>query len=250
MQSLVAASWREALSLARCAVAYPLGLLDVTLRSGSPSGDVVRDTPVVLVHGFAHNSSAWFLLSAALRRAGFTSIHTFNYNPFRHGVATVAERLAQRVALVQAVTGAERVHAVGHSMGGVVLRWYVQELGGDETIASAVTLASPHKGTIAAFVGAFRGAADLRPNSPVIRRLDAGARQTPVRWVAYYGDHDALVQPISSGRLDDERLRARNVLVPGMGHMGMLMARDVVTEIVEELAAAPEKAAPVELTPA
>jgi len=250
VQSLLTATWREGLSLARCVVAYPQGLLDITLRSGNPSGDLVRDTPVVLVHGFAHNSSAWFMLSAALRTAGFTSIHTFNYNPFRHGVATVAERLAQRVALVQAVTGAERVHAVGHSMGGVVLRWYIQELGGDETIGSAVTLASPHKGTMAAFVGVFRAAADLRPNSAVIRRLDAGARHTPVRWVAYYGDHDALVQPISNGRLDDDRLQARNVLVPGIGHMGMLMSRTVVAEIVEELAAAPQKAGSPELTPA
>ena len=155
-------------------------------------------------------------------------------------MATVAEHLAQRIALIQAVTGIDHVHAVGHSMGGIVLRWYVQELGGDETMRTAVTLASPHKGTIAAFAGRFRGAADLRPNSAVMRQLRASARPTGVRWVAYYGDHDALVQPISSGRIDEESMQARNVLVPGMGHMGMLMSQSVVTEIVDELAAATE----------
>lgn len=240
MNSLVGATWREVVSLARCVVAYPQGLLDLTLRSSQPSGDVSRDTPVMLVHGFGHNSSAWFMLSAALRRAGFTSIHTFNYNPLRHGVAAVAENLAQRVALVQAVTGLDHVHAVGHSMGGIVLRWYAQELGGDETLRTAITLASPHQGTIAAFAGRFPGSADLRPNSSVIKQLAASARPSGVRWVAYYGDHDALVQPITSGRIEGDAMRARNVLIPGMGHMGMLMSQGVVSEIVAELAAASE----------
>ena len=250
MHSLVGATWREAVSVARCALAYPQGLLDVTLRAGRPSGDVSRDTPVVLVHGFGHNSSAWFLLSAALRRAGFTSIHTFNYNPFRDGVAKVADHLAQRIALIQAVTGVDRVHVVGHSMGGIVVRWYVQELGGDETIRIAVTLATPHKGTIAAHVGRFPGAADLRPNSSVIRRLAESARPTAVRWVAYYGDHDALVQPIGSGRLDEDAMGARNVLVPGLGHLAILMSQSVVSEIVDELAAAPSQSRTGALTPA
>lgn len=235
------------MSLIRCALAYPQGLLDVTLRSGHPSGDRTRDTPVVLVHGFAHNSSAWFLLSAALRRAGFTSIHTFNYNPLRHDVTAVADHLAQRIALVQAVTGAERVHAVGHSMGGIVLRWYVQELGGDETIGTAVTLASPHAGTLAAFAGGGR-TASLRPNSAVIRQLTEHARPSSVRWVSFYGDHDMLVQPTISGRLDVEALQARNVLVPGMGHMGILMSRNIVAEVVDELAAATDRRSPT-LTP-
>lgn len=65
---------------------------------------------------------------------------------------------------------------------------------------------------------------------------------TQVRWVAFYGDTDALVQPIHSGRIDVPALAARNVLIPAMGHMGMLLSGDVVNQVVEELLRPPEAA--------
>ncbi|MEY2468053.1 MAG: hypothetical protein QOF21_751 [Actinomycetota bacterium] len=247
MQHLLRATVNEAISLARCVVAYPQGFRNAGLRTGKPSGDQSLDTPVLLVHGYGHNSSAWFMLRKALRRAGFTSVHTMNYNPLLHDIPEIAEKLSNRVEMIRGLTGADKVNLVGHSLGGVVSRWYVQEMDGDLKVNTAITLSSPHKGTIAAWAPPGRTARECRPRSSILRRLNDRALPTQVRWVAFYGDTDMLVQPTHFGRIDVPALNARNVLVPGMGHMGMLLDGDVVNQVVEELLRPPIAAADLPL---
>lgn len=228
-------SWREAVSTARCVINYPRGLLDAALTTGPPSGQPHLDTPVLLAHGYGHNRSGWFFVDRALRQAGFTSVHSFNYNPLRHDVPEIAGQLADRVELIRAVTGAERVHVVGHSLGGIVLRWYVQELGGDATVGTAITVASPHRGTYAAHAWFGRTARELQPGSWVVRRLAEGARPSPVRWVAFYSNLDGLVLPASSAKLTEPALAATNVLVKDTGHLAVLLAPGVASAITEHL---------------
>lgn len=231
---------REAMSAARVAALYPLGLAEAALSTGRPSGDGARDTPVVLVHGYGHNRSAWFLLDKTLRRAGFSSVHTMNYLAFgREGVPDLAARLSRRVDEIREVTGADKVHVVGHSMGGLLVRWYVQELGGDRFVDTAVTIASPHEGTLLATFGVGPAALDMRPNSRVIRRLSAHVEPASVvRWVAYYSNLDLLIQPASSAMLRHPGLRATNILVKDQGHLTIMMASSVAKSVVSQLEAA------------
>lgn len=230
---------RETLHTARCAALYPFGIVEAALRTGRPAGDTIHDTPVLLVHGYGHNRSGWFLVERLLRAAGFTSVHTMNYVAFgRDGVPELAERLAARVASIRALTGAEKVHLVGHSNGGILIRWFVQELGGDQVVDTAITVASPHEGTVAAHAAPGPCARDLRPGSNVMRRLAAGARPTPVRWIAYYSNLDALVMPAPSAMLRQPVLHATNVLVKDHGHIGMMVSPKVARSIVAQLEAA------------
>lgn len=243
-----AGALRELTSTAACVVRYPLGILDAAVRTGHPSGQVDLDTPVLLVHGYGHNRSGWTALDRALRRAGFTSVHTWNYNPVIHDVPHLAEGLARRVELLRALTGSGKVHVIGHSLGGVLLRWYVQELGGDATVATAVTIASPHEGTDMARLAVGQTARQLTTGSWLMRRLARGARPTPVRWVAYYSNLDALVQPAASAMIQAPELRALNVFVKDQGHLSILLAPAVTASIVEQLVASEDGSAlsPVE----
>jgi pimeloyl-ACP methyl ester carboxylesterase len=229
---------REAMSTARCVARYPFGLLEAALRSGQPSGDAVLDTPVLLVHGFGHNRSGWMVLERALRRAGFTSIHTWNYNPLRYDVPRLAERLGKRIDLIRTLTGVEHVHVVGHSLGGILLRWYVQELGGTDTVATAITVASPHEGTaLARYARGQSTMAQLAPGSWLMRRLRHRAAPSDVRWIAYYSNLDLLVQPASSAMLRVPALEATNVLAKDEGHLSILLSPVVVSSIVDQLLA-------------
>lgn len=231
---------REAMSAARCAALYPLGLAEAALSTGRPRGDRTHDTPVLLVHGYGHNRSGWFLLDKTLRNAGFSSVHTMNYVAFgREGVPELAQRLAERVAEIRRATGAAKVHVVGHSMGGVLLRWYVQELGGHRFVDTAVTIASPHEGTVAAKLGVGAGARDMRPGSRVMRRLSSSvSRAGAVRWIAFYSNLDVLIQPAPSAMLRHPAFKATNILVKDQGHLTIMMAPMVAKSVVAQLEAA------------
>lgn len=230
---------REAASTVRATVLYPLGIAERLLSTGDSSGDVGRDIPVLLVHGYGHNRSGWFNLDRGLRRAGFTSVHTMNYVPVT-GVPELAAKLAGRVAEIRAHTGADKVHVVGHSLGGILMRWYVQELGGHAFVDTAITVASPHEGTIAALLGPGRCARDLRPGSRVMRRLAAGARPSDVRWIAFYSNLDLVVQPATSAMLRPPALDATNILVKDHGHVSIMTSLTVARSIVDQLEAVAE----------
>lgn len=229
---------REAVSLAQAAIRYPLGILESVITTGRPCGDPSYDRPVVLVHGYGHNRSGWHLLNRSLRRAGFTSVHTFNYNPLRHDIPELARQLAARIELIRGVTGADRVHVVGHSLGGILLRWYVEELGGAQTVDTAITVASPHEGTLMAGVGVGRTARQLQPGSWLMRRLADQPRPSAVRWIAFYSNLDLLVLPTSSAMLRSPAFNATNILVKDHGHVGMMTSSRVARTITEQLEAA------------
>lgn len=238
---------REAVNIVKAAATYPLGIFEAAISSPQDTGDESRDRPVILVHGYGHNRSGWFVLEKSLRAAGFTNITTLNYNPLRENVPELAERLADRVSLIRALTGADKVHIVGHSLGGVILRWYVQELGGDRFVSTAITIASPHHGTVAALAGVpFSSVGrELLPGSWIMRRLHKGVRPSPVRWVAYYSNIDLLVSPATSAMLGEPDLGATNILLKDQGHLSIMVSPHLARSIVQQLEAGDDGVAEV-----
>ena len=228
------------------AATYPLGI-----RPGTPSWEAPLDrtsqgsgvarnpalaaTPVLLVHGYIHNRSAFLAMSRQLKRAGFRYVDGFNYNALTEGIPEAAVRLGAEVERVLAATGAERVMIVGHSMGGMVARYYVQELGGEDTVDTVITLGSPHRGTYASYVGLGRATAQLRPGSSMLRRLESSARPGPVRWVAYWSDLDVFVTPIGNAKLEHTALQAHNVRVRDTGHLSLLASGWVLKDVLAHL---------------
>lgn len=238
---------REAAIGAFSVATYPLGLRAAPPRpvaharhTASPArvplASQVGWTPIVLVHGYFHNRSAFLAMNHRLRRAGFPYVHTMNYNPLAHDMFALAEQLRREVDLVLDATGAERVQIVGHSMGGMVARTYVQTMGGDECVDTVITLGTPHRGTHAARFGAGPAARQMRPGSAFLRTLEETARPTAVRWISYYSDLDAMIVPTSSARLVHPALGAVNVKSRDTGHLSLLMNGEVLRGIVAHLA--------------
>lgn len=207
------------------------------VQRGLLLGDVVAaGTPILLVHGLIDNRSIFTLLRRALQRRGFGRIITLNYSPFTQDVRTAATRLAREVEKTCNETGYERVHVVGHSLGGVVARYYVQCLGGDSRVHTLVTLGSPHHGTHAAYLLPQRLVRQLRPGSTLMGELAAPVSACRTRFVAFWSDLDQLIVPKRSARIDHPDLSARNVLLRGVGHMSLPISGKVVHEIAMLLA--------------
>jgi pimeloyl-ACP methyl ester carboxylesterase len=207
------------------------------VRRGLLIGDVeAAGTPILLVHGLVDNRSVFTFLARALRRRGFGRIATMNYHVLTHDVRAAARRLGATVEAICAETGYERIHVIGHSMGGVIARYYVQRMGGDARVHTLVTLGSPHAGTRAAHLLPRGVCRQLTPSSDIVADLAAPAPDCRTRFVAFWSDLDALISPKRAARIDHPDLAVRNVFVPGVGHMSLPIDRRVTYEIASTLA--------------
>jgi triacylglycerol esterase/lipase EstA (alpha/beta hydrolase family) len=222
--------------LLRLATYRPAGSVHAVRQSAAATHApaVGHRTPVVLVHGFGGNASTWSPLERRLSLAGFTSLHVTAYSPFARCVSDVARALVSDCHDAMQSAGTDQVHLIGYSLGGVVVRYAVQELGLEPHVRTAVTVAAPHRGTLAAQLGRGTVAAALTPGSGLLEDLRRGARASSVRWVSYYSDRDLVVRPRSS-RLDERALRATNVRVPGVGHLGIIRSPLFLTSVVHLL---------------
>lgn len=225
---------------------YPWGLLRerhepserYALEGLGPAqrGLVVRDveaagTPILLVHGMVDNRAIFTVLKRRLRRRGFGRVSTINYSPVTNDIRQAARDLAVEVEALVAETGFERIHVVGHSLGGLIARYYVQRLGGDERVHTLVTLGSPHEGTLTAHLLPVQLCRQLRPGSELYAELASPVERCRTRFVAYWSDLDQMILPHDSGRLEHADLSARNVRVHGVGHMSLPLDGQVVHEI-------------------
>ena len=207
------------------------------LQRGLVVGDVeASGTPILLVHGMVDNRSVFTVLRRALRRRGFRQVVGINYSPLTRDVRLAATQLATRVEQLCEATGFERIHVIGHSMGGLIARYYVQRLGGDERVHTLVTLGTPHEGTRPAYLLPARLARQLRPDSDVIVELREPAPGCRTRFVGVWSDLDQMIVPKRAARVDHPDLEARNVLVRGVGHMSLPVHRRAVLEIAATLA--------------
>jgi hypothetical protein len=192
-------------------------------------------TPILLVHGIADNRSIFHPLRRSLRRRGFGHVAAFNYSSLAGDLRHVADRLGAAVEQLCEETGYERVHVVGHSMGGIVARYYVQRLAGDARVHTLVTLGSPHSGTAPARFLPYPLARQLRPGSEILAELALPAPDCRTRFVTIWSDLDQMVIPKQSARIDHPDLDARNVFVRGVGHMSLPVDGRVVHEICTTL---------------
>ena len=192
--------------------------------------------PVLLVHGLVDNRSVFSVMNRSLRRRGFAHVCTWNYSPLLTDVARGAADLGAHIENICEQTGHDRVHVVGHSLGGLISRYYVQRQDGHERVQSLVTLGTPHQGSVWAHVVPTPLIRQLRPGSPVIRELEEPSPDCRTPVTAIYSDLDQVVVPTSSGRCEHPDLQARNVLVRGVGHMSLPRHRGVVDEVAATLA--------------
>src|SRR6185436_8631202 len=148
-------------------------------------------------------------------------------------VAAGARQLAWFVEQVQLRTGAPQVDIVGHSMGGVVGRYFVQLLGGDGAVANLVTLGSPHVGTDVSEFGVGHPTRELVIGSTLVQRLAAAPAPQDTRVTMIFSHADALVPASTQDAL--ELPRAERIVYDDLGHVALLGSRRVARDIIKRL---------------
>ncbi|MEJ2862218.1 lipase family alpha/beta hydrolase [Actinomycetospora flava] len=240
---------------------YPWGLVDEVLRplgtfahhrtetlSPAQRSLVVSDmesstTPVLLVHGIVDNRSIFALLARALRRRGFGVVHAINFSvltAFTGDIRDAARDLGHHVERLCASTGADRVHIVGHSLGGLIARYYVQRLGGDARVDTLVTLGTPHEGSLIAHVlPPTRVPMQLQPGSDLLRELEEPAPDCRTRFLAVWSRQDQLIIPQRAARLTHPDLQVTEIELEHVGHLSMTIDSEVVHLVTRLLSRRP-----------
>jgi triacylglycerol lipase len=208
---------------------------------------------VLLIQVFFQTRRVMETLEQRLRADGYRVISFHlggllgNFNT--RGVHTLAAHIERKMERLRERYGIEHVHVIGHSMGGLVARYLVLQ-GNHDWVRTVITLGSPHHGTPVAALGAglgllvvSRGLWQLFPFSGLVRDMKAQPVPASVRLVSVYSTGD-LICPYSYSVLtprdgDD----VRNILVKGMGHMGLVEDPWVYGLVLRELKDRPHDSA-------
>jgi triacylglycerol lipase len=198
--------------------------------SAPPSISLAGRPRVVFVHGFMAAGPIFDPM-----RAHVEETHALRTIDFTYGPMTRFEDIAQRLARVvdDAVREGETISVVGHSMGGLLARWYMQELGGASRVDKLITLATPHGGTHSARLVPGPLASSIRPGSSVLKRLrETRDRTRHIPHFAIVAGEDFMVTPPSSAAdVEDAVIH----WYKDLGHNEMLYdvrIRDLVTALL------------------
>ena len=246
--ALLKATALEIAILAGHLLLYPSGITQERRSTpalptqGSPdSGGATQlptetDPPVVLLHGFIDNRSVFVLLRRSLAQHGRHRIESLNYSPLTCDIRAAAELLGRHIEEICERTGSQQVDIVGHSLGGLIARYYVQCLGGDRRVRMLVTLGTPHSGTrVVPLANAHPIVRQMRPGSPVLEELTRPAPGCRTHFVSFWSDLDHLMDPLETACIDHPDLMAQNVRVSGIGHLALPVHPAVATGIRQAL---------------
>ncbi|MBL8348425.1 MAG: permease [Rubrivivax sp.] len=172
---------------------------------------------VLLVHGFVCNRGLWNPWLARLRQAGVPVV-AVNLEPVFGRIDDYVPRIEAAVRRLEQHTGLPPV-VVAHSMGGLaVRRWWAEQGGDSERLHHAITLGTPHHGTWLARFAMTPNARQMRQQSRWLR--DLAAREPAARsarFTCFYSHCDNIVFPPSTATLRG----ADNRHLPGVAHVHM-----------------------------
>ena len=185
---------------------------------------------VVLVHGYLRNPMVMWLMAWRLRRRGFPYVTALSLGRTLDPIEEQSGRLLARLRVVGETAGSFPILAVGHSLGGVVLRHALAREDAPPCDL-LVTLGTPHRGTRLAHFAPGTSAAQLRPSSTFLRALP----MPPSQVVAIASDLDNVVLPAESALLEPDEGPTHRC-----GHLSLCYDGAVFTEVsalLEEAAA-------------
>lgn len=196
----------------------PLATVEAPLKAQNVRKIGGTGRPVLMLHGRDGSSENFVTMGGVLTRAGY-SVYFIDLLPNDETCEMLAWQLYEAVERIRAEKKTETIDIVSHSMGSLISRYFIKELGGDKKIERLVMLASPHHGTYVALAPTDPAAIQLRPNSDFLKELNAGD-ETPgdILYTNIFSMSDPNITPDTSAWLSG----AENHVLRGPSHSGIL----------------------------
>lgn len=195
--------------------------------------------PVLLLHGFVTTRRSVSILERRLRDDGF-DVFSINLGGFlgrlnTRGIDDLAKLVKEKIDSLSIRYNFGKITIIGHSKGGLIGRYYVSMLGGNERVHTLITLGTPHNGNHFAVLAALtviglisKSVWQMMPHSRFMKKL----RNTPipkdVQTVSIYSSNDGVVSPEKSMiQIPEGATNIRNIELAGYTHTDYLIKRGV-----------------------
>lgn len=185
---------------------------------------------VVLLHGLFASAGVLRPMRAYIERETGMATASFSYRP-GPGVRELADRLA---SLIDRLPRTASIHLVGHSMGGLVARYFVQTTPVADRVVQTISLASPFRGTAQARWLPMGIGRDVTVGSETLRFLAETAHATPVPHTSFVALLDNVVTPPESAVF----FHGDAVELPDLGHNALLYEPEVHRLVTSRILAA------------
>jgi len=190
-----------------------------------------RHNPVLLVHGIIDDARKMEPMARYLRSQGWDA-RTMSLRPSwgQKGLDELAGQVADFVAANYPPH--QPIDLVGFSMGGLVCRYYLQRLGGLERVQRYVSISTPHRGSVLAWLIENPGCRQMRPGSAFLRDLESDqGRLSKLEFTSLWTPYDAVIIPPRSSEMP----QARNVRMQVVLHPLMVWQKSCMAAVADAL---------------
>lgn len=184
-----------------------------------------------MVHGIFEDGHAYTPLKKRLEYHGIDCyVPQLKPADGRGGLEKLAEGLKRDID--REFGTEEPIGIIAYSMGGLVSRYYLQELGGAERCETFITISTPHHGSKVAHAYPSKGSQQMRPGSEFLKNLKASEEKLDgIPIVSYRTPLDLMIRPTESSVWD----RAENLSFKVLLHPMMLHSNSVLDDIERRL---------------
>jgi len=186
---------------------------------------------VALVHGILDTGKVFDSLADYLTRRGSEcATPSLIPNDGRNGLESLAVQLC---GAIDSAWGPDSpIDLIGFSMGGLIARYYLQELGGHRRTRRFFAISTPFGGTLWSHLYLGHGVSQMRAGSAFLGQLEQGAGLLEgIELYSYWTPFDLVVLPPTSSVWD----RAENIRILAPCHPCMLWSHALRQDIAARM---------------
>ncbi len=200
----------------------------------NPTSPRNNKLPVVIVQGYSEPS--WFFMYGIyrdLRKNNWDALYPVNLFPNINDIKEQAKIVAKKIDQAKKEQRVNKVDYVAHSMGGLIGRYYIQEMKGANNIDHYVSISTPHYGTYVAWLGIGEAAKQMRPGSDFLSKLnDNNPIYGSIKYTSIWTKTDEIVIPAENALLRNSRIMPE---VKNVGHLLILWSDETYKQVKEAL---------------
>ena len=149
--------------------------------------------PILFVHGFGASKIQYRPIIKYLKKKGINDFYEFEYGK-KYGQVEIKKIAKELSEYIKENIKEPDVNIIAISQGGIIALAYLKFYK-NINVKKLFTLCTPHKGSLLAYLASFPGFIDLRPNSNLLKELEAFAENGQTDVYSVYTPLDLMILP-------------------------------------------------------